>query len=261
MMRIVFEGPVHDITERHLLSLLRDWEPGDIEGLGSIRVWEQSPTDNDGNQVPAYLRGYLLNGYYGPKSKKAPAHIGLFTRDIYAGIPEALVGTRVGRIKLARTLAHETGHHLIWTRGYIQDEGERYARRPGVRDPIEEKAADRYASELVERLLLRWSNRWVGLVSQLLSNQLYQSALTYFNQGEYQAAAKASFRAFQFDSPHPDADQLYRHALEKLKTQEPSPLTLTERDWLLNRYESQPEASGRFVRPAQKIQKRKRPRR
>jgi hypothetical protein len=261
MMRIVFEGPVHDITERHLSKLLRDWEPGDIEGLGSILVWEQSPTDNDGNQIPAYLRGYLLNGYYSAKTKEAPAHIGLITRDIYAGIPKVLVGTHVGRIKIAQTLAHEIGHHLIWTRGYIHEELERYARRHGVRDPLEEQAVDSYAKEKVELLLQRWSNRWVRSISHLMSNQMYQSGLTYFNQGDYNAAAKVSFRAFRLNGTHPDAGQLYRHALEKLKTQEPSPLTQTERDWLLNRYESQPEANGRFVRPPQKFQKRKRPRR
>lgn len=43
--------------------------------------------------------------------------------------------TPAATLKLAHTLAHEIGHHVVVTRGYIHEPWEEYRRWNGVRDP------------------------------------------------------------------------------------------------------------------------------
>ena len=85
-----------------------------------------------------------------------PAEVVLYARDVYFGIPKLLLLSPMATLKVARTLAHEVGHHVRATRGYIYKLWEKYKPWDGVRDPSEEKMADAYASDVLVSGLPRW---------------------------------------------------------------------------------------------------------
>jgi hypothetical protein len=71
-------------------------------------------------------------------------------------------------LKLARTLAHEIGHHVIATRGYVYKPWEKYQPRNGIRDPFAEKMADAYASDVINKMLTSWLYKFGKLSARML---------------------------------------------------------------------------------------------
>ena len=106
------------ITRRHVDRVL-SWLPKrDLQGLEVVIVMEDRPdVEIDAGNVPAYMRGFEYNGQYLRRMKNRPAQIHLYANDVYFGIPKKLLGSRMATLKIARTLAHEVGHHVIATRG------------------------------------------------------------------------------------------------------------------------------------------------
>ena len=226
-------------TEKHIRRALKYIDAADLEGLGAIRVVDRSPADTDENDYPPYLRGYLLNGHYQHKRKNQPAEILLYAKDVYFGVPQRLIRSRVATLKLARTLAHEVGHHLVASRGYIYKPWEKYKPWTGKRDPHEEKMANRYSADVMAGMLKRWPNKLANYLIRMTAYSLYQDSLADYWDGNYKSSAELGFRAFTLGK-NQEAAQCYRHAMEKLKTQSPSPLSEAELEWLLHHYNSTP---------------------
>ena len=107
--------------------------------------------------------------------------------------------------------------------------------------------ADAYASDVIERMLRHWPYKLGKLLARRLSNFLYQWGLADYWAGDYQAAASRQARAHSLDPENEDAGQCFRHAMEKLKTQSPSPLTAAEREWLAKKYNPTPMSTGRLL--------------
>ncbi len=105
--------------------------------------------------------------------------------------------------------------------------------------------ADTYASEVVNRMLRSWRYRFGKLLTRMLSTFLYKAGIQEYWDGNYQSAASLLWRAYILGSKNEDAGQGYRHAMEKLKTLNPSPLSPVEREWLIRRYSSSPRFSER----------------
>ena len=143
-------------------------------------------------------------------------------------------------MKIARTLAHEVAHHVIATRGYIYERSEKYEPWNGVRDPDEEKMADRFASDILARMVRHWPYLLGKVLARMLSTLLYKAGLQDYWDQKYQAAASRQARAHSLNPENQDAGQCFRHAMEKLKTQSPSPLTDAEREWLMKKYSAKP---------------------
>lgn len=228
------------LAERHIRRVLRWFSVRDLEGLESIRVIDECPDDPESAKVPPYLRGFLHNGHYLRKMKNQPAEVVLYASDVYFGIPKLLMSSRMATLKLARTLAHEVGHHVIATRGYIYKPWEKYKPWDGVRDPYAEKMADAYASDVIERMLKHWPYKLGKLMARMLSTFLYKAGIQDYWDGNYQSAASLQARAHSLNLENEDAGQCFRHAMEKLKTQSPSPLSPAEREWLTQRYNPSP---------------------
>ena len=164
----------------------------------------------------------------------------LYAHDVYDGIPKLLMASPVATLKLGRTLAHEIGHHVIATRGYIYQPWEKYKPWNGVRNPYEEEMAEAYASDAMQKMIRHWPYKLGKLMARFLSNFLYQAGLQDYWDGHYQSAASLQDRAFSLNRENEDAGQCYRHAMEKLKHETPSPLTDAEREWLTKRYDPTP---------------------
>ncbi len=215
------------LTKWHVRRTLKWIGQSDLEGLGSIRVIDECLDDPEYVKLPRYLMGFTYNGHHLRKMKDQPAQVVLYANDIYFGIPKLLMASPMATLKVARTLAHEVGHHVIATRGYIYKPWEKYKPWDGIRNPYEEKMADAYASDVMERML-KWG-------------------LTDYWDGNYQSAASLEARAHSLNPENEDAGQCFRHAMEKLKTQDPSPLSPAEREWLIEKYNPMPMRTGRLL--------------
>ena len=130
-----------------------------MQGLELVRVLDEEPDDPEYNRTPVYLRGFLYNGCYLQASKDRPAQVWLYSKDIYFGIPKLLMPSPMAILRLADILAHEIGHHVITTRGYIYNPWEKYKPFDGVRDPYTEKMADAYSLDVLKRMTRRWHYR------------------------------------------------------------------------------------------------------
>jgi hypothetical protein len=230
----------------HVHRVLKWIDPRDLEGLESIKVIDDCPDDPEYIKLPRYLMGFLYNGHYSSRKKDQPAQVVLYANDIWFGIPTLLIAAPMTTLRVARTLAHEVGHHLIATRGYIYKPSERHHQSDGRRDPYAEKMADSYAADVINRMLRHLPYKLGNLMARRLSNSLYQWGLADYWAGDYQAAASKQARAETLNPENEDAGQCFRHAMEKLKAQTPSPLTAAERDWISRRYNPTPMSTGRL---------------
>src|SRR5262245_27532957 len=240
------------MTEKHIRRALKYIDSAHLEGLRAIRVIGQSPDDPEANKYPPYLRGYLLNGHYQHKFKHRPAEVVLYAKDIYFGVPRRLIRSRVATLKLARTLAHELGHHLIASRRFIYKPWEKYKPWKGKRDPYEERMANLYSAAVLEGMVKHWPNRLANCVTRITAYSLYQDSLADYWDGNYQSAAQRGFQAYMLHK-NQDAGQCYRHAMEKLKTQSPSPLSDAEQDWLMHHYNATPRKKRRSSSREQEV--------
>jgi hypothetical protein len=233
------------ITKSHVLRVLKWIDHDDLKDLHAITVIDERSDDPGYAQRPKYLSGLLYNGHYEFKTKDRDARVVLYANDIYFGIPYVMMYTPAAILKLARTLAHEIGHHVVATRGYIYEPWEKYKPWSGVNDPYEEKMVEAYADDVIERMSLQWPYKFGKFLTRKFANLLYRAGLQKYWDGDYQKAARLGFSAYHLDPTNLDANQCYRYAMEKLKTQTPSPLNDRERDWLLHGYDSNPKATAR----------------
>jgi len=247
-MRIEVESTYFPrLTEWHLRRIVTWFIPHDLEGLESIRVIDECPDDTAAAEVAPYLTGFLSNGHYSRRMDNRPAEVVLYARDVYLGIPKFLLLSPMTTLRIARTLAHEVGHHVIATRGYIYKPWEKYKPWTGTRDPYEEKMANAYASDVIERMLRLWHYKLGKFLARMVSTFFFKAGIQDYSDRKYQSAALLQFRAYTLDPENDDAGQCYRHAIEKLKTQSPSPLSESEREWLLQKYNPTPlGTSGRL---------------
>ncbi len=216
-MRIEVEATYFPrLTECHVRRVLKRLSQEELEGLEAIRVINECPYDPESTSVSPYLRGFLHNGHYLRKTKNRPAEVVLFASDVYCGIPTLLMATPMATLKLARSLAHEVGHHVIATRGYIYKPWEKYKPWDGIRDPYEEKMADAYSADVIERMLRHWPYKLGKLMARMLSSFLYKAGIQDYWDGNYQSSASLQFHAETINPENEDAGQCYRHAMEKL---------------------------------------------
>jgi|SRR5688572_6034961 len=230
-------------TKWHVRRVLKWINEEDLNDLHAIRVIDERPNDPEYAMRPRYLSGFLYNGHYEFKTKGREARVVVYANDIYFGIPHLMVYTPVATMKLAHTLAHEIGHHVVARRGYVYKPWENYKSWTGKADPYEEKMVEAYASDVMEKLLRRWPYKFGKFLTRKFANLLHDAALQKYWDGDYVRSARLGFRAYHLDSSNLDANQCYRHAMEKLKTQTPSPLNDAERDWLLHGYDGNPKLS------------------
>lgn len=242
-------------TKWHVRRVLKWINPEDLKGLHAIRVLDERPNDAEYAKRPKYLSGFLYNGSYEFKTKDRDAQVVLYANDIYFGIPYILVHTPVATLKLAETLAHEIGHHVVATRGYINKPWENYRPWNGVNDPYEEKMVEAYAADVIGRMLRHLPYKFGDFLRRKLSSLFYGAGIQDYSDGDYQGSAQFQFRAYQLDATNIDAGQCYRHAMEKLKTQVPSPLNDAESEWLLHGYHGNPKATLQKWRLDQAIEK------
>ena len=209
----------------HLRRCLR-WIPdGDLFGVEEIVLEDQlgpaTATSPDWHHE-IEGRNLAVGGGYFRRQRDTPASIVLYVASLYRGIPKVYWLSPVITLQLARTLAHEVGHHLIDQRGYIFERGERVDPRE-----FEEELAYRYSFNVRKRMLQRWYYRVADWLTRDLAEWHYAIASSEWRDGEYEKAADRWEITFCLDPNRDDADYWYYEAkkalAKRVKTAQGSP--------------------------------------
>jgi hypothetical protein len=188
-----------------------DWiDAIDLYGVSFIRLLDDLPKPTD--RSPRWhkdlkKRHDYLTGLYSGKFKNQPAHITLYIRNLYRGIPSLLQPTPLSTLVITETLAHEVGHHLISTRGYIFQPTEAFEHQEVV-----EEFCDRYAFTVVKKMLAKPHYRLSRWTLSKLAGCYYDSASVDWNKNKYKQARERFLTAFLLDSNFDDALYWYWRA-------------------------------------------------
>jgi hypothetical protein len=202
------------LTEWHVRQALKWIDPVDVAGIDLIRLARKGPDEVNTSRQPVYLRGEFYPGDYVQINGHRP-HINLYTNDLFTSIPSVLRLSPMATLRVAFVLAHEVGHHVIATRGYVYDSTERY-QPPGVRDRRKERMADRYAQEALRKMLKNLYYRLGYLLSRKLSYINYELGMAAYTRGDYRRAAFYWFNAACNNPDDIEANSAYHKALKML---------------------------------------------
>jgi len=196
------------------------WIPeGDLFGIEEIVLDEQlgpaTPTSPEWHHNMEG-RNLAVGGQYFGRRGDLPPSIVLYVASLYRGIPKIYWLSPVITLQLARTLAHEVGHHLIEQIGYIFDRGERVKPRE-----YEEELSNRYSFSVRKRMLRRWYYRVADWLTRDLAGWHYAMGICEWRDGRYEKAAARWETTFCLDPNRADADYWYYEAKKALanKTQ------------------------------------------
>jgi len=187
-------------------------DPADIAGVGFIELQNRIPeatAEAPDWHKDATAEDLSVNGLYNRQEVNSPAKITLFIRDLYRGMPVIYWLTPALTMRVARTLAHEVGHHLIAKRGYAITPGEKV-------QPFEygEEMANRYSFSVIKRMTTRWYYRLGIWATKTLAGWHFGQATVDWKAGNYERAAESWYRSFHLDPDLHDAVHWYKRAKE-----------------------------------------------
>jgi hypothetical protein len=196
----------------HIRRCLAWINPADIADIGLIQIEARMPGANpDGPSWHQRVTSENLSvcGLYFAAGTHGPATIKLFIRDLYRGIPKIYWPTPVVTLNIARTLAHEVGHHLIAKRGFVFAPGEKVSPAD-----FEEEMANRYAHMVLQKMKHRWYYRVGERATKDLAGSHYIKGIINWRSGDYERAAENWYRSFCLDPDREDAIHWYKRARE-----------------------------------------------
>ncbi len=194
---------------RHVRRCLSWIDPADLYGIERLVLQEEigPPTKNSPDwHHKAHEEDHIVSGQYLFQSSGSPATIALYVRSLYLGIPRIFWLSPVITLHIARTLAHEVGHHIIAQRGYIFDRHEK------TKDDFGEEMADRYAFFVAKRMLSRRHYRVAERITHDLAEWHYNIGTIEWRDSRFERAADYWHKAFLLDPNHPDAGYWYWQA-------------------------------------------------
>jgi hypothetical protein len=187
-------------------------DPSDSHGVEFIRLADDVPEESlkyDEEVRQAKADGHNVYGIYYRRRDKNPANILLIVRDTYRPIPPLYRLTPVTTLWIARTLAHEVGHHLVAKRGYVFQPGEKFKHQE-----IEEEFCDRYAFGVLKRMQGRRYYRFGMRRLKGLAETQYVFGVMCWERKRYKEAAEHWYNAGQLDPDHKEATRWYWRARE-----------------------------------------------
>ena len=193
--------------ERHVATVLAYISPSDLRGLGQI--WLDDRLPEPAEDSPDFYREVFsspepFGGWYTEATASESASIFLHITDILGGLPRFLWWTSTGTIMIARTLAHEIGHHVIAIMCV-----------DSPNNAAEEREADRYAVQVLLKMEEQWRNRLAVLFLMRLGEKQLAMGIDCFEKGDYRGALLHFGRANRLWTKRGDDGDWYRRALER----------------------------------------------
>lgn len=190
--------------------------PPDLDGIAFIQLADEIEEPNAKSpdwHKWAKEEGTGVNGLYMSQQRNSPAHIILYVRDLYRGIPSFYWWTTVPTLSISYTLAHEVGHHLIAKRGYIFQSNEKYKH-----DENEEDFCNRYAFSVTQKMMKHWYYRLGMWALKDLASWYYIFGCLDWKEKKYKKAAERFYLSFHLDRNREDALNWYWRAKELSNT-------------------------------------------
>src|SRR5262244_3452618 len=126
---------------------------------------------------------------------------------LYRGIPRLYRWTTVPTLSISYTLAHEVGHHLIATRGYVFQPHEKFKD-----DANREDFCNRYAFHVTQKMMAHWYYRLGQWALKDLASWYYIFGCRDWNEKKYKKAAERFYTSFHLDRNREDALNWYWRA-------------------------------------------------
>lgn len=199
--------------ERQVRRGIAWMSPADLEGIANIRL----KNEIDGKDVilPLHLTEnhdkVSVTGLYLKRDTRRPAEIILSVGNLYRGMPRVYWYTPALTLNICYTLAHEVGHHLIATRGYIFENTESY-----TDDEIEEEFCNRYAFFVTKLMMKRWYYRFGDWLLRDLANWYYVFGCASWKDAKFEEASQHFYTAFHLDRNLESALYWYRRAKDRI---------------------------------------------
>lgn len=202
----------------HLRRSLSWIHPADLDGVGFIRLTDDLPQEFYANSES--LRRLKeaevdIRGLYVPKRGHEPAYIILSVQQIYYGLPLIYRLIHTATLRLTYTLAHEVGHHLVATRGYIFQPGEKY-KRP----EFEEEFCNRYATGVLKKTQTRWHYKFGMWAMKDLASWQYVLGCLDWERKKYKEAAAHWEKTIALNPDYGKAVRWYYRAKELSKSEQ-----------------------------------------
>lgn len=198
--------------------------PADLDGLEFIRLVDKVPEHvlkKNKTFREREAEGDWIFGFYQKEQGNNWPSITLIVKRPYALLPSLYKFTPVATMLLAHTLAHEVGHHLISTRGYVFEQREQYRR-----EEFEEEFCNRYAFEVLKKMQSRWYYRLGMWGLKDLAGWFHIFGMIDWEKKRYDAAAAYWKKVIQLN---PDSEEsVYWYYRAKKLTQEESQLSKEE---------------------------------
>jgi hypothetical protein len=199
----------------HIRRALKSIEPQDLEGIDHVLLLEDVPEISrraDAELERVLQDDLLLFGAYKARTNDGPAHIILIVRSLYLPVPGVFAHTPAMTIRVAKTIAHEVGHHLIAEKKYAP-------RKKPDSDVLEteEEFAERYERAVISRMERAGIYHLGGRLLRLAAAMNYYRGARAWNKKNFDQAAHYFDMAIQVDPTHDDANYWFWKAREKTK--------------------------------------------
>jgi hypothetical protein len=193
--------------EWHVRRSLGWYDPTNLDGLGFIWLLDEMPELT--SKAPELLKtakeqGLGVYGLYCPRQDNTSAHIMLFIRDIYRGIPSFYWWSAIPTLRINRTLAHEVGHHLDAKRGYILQPKEECTNK--------ETLANQYAEHIRKKMMNKWYYRLGQWELNNIAMVHYTSGMRSWSEKRYKDAAEHWYTAWDLNPELKEAAYWYWRA-------------------------------------------------
>lgn len=213
-MKVVERGKVVQMAMARAVQDCFAWIPEfDYAGLERVELFDSisdlefEPTWSGKNCGTEDL--WVKAIYFPGKGSKA-AFVTLFIESANLPLDRFIRFRPITTLYFIHILAHEVGHHLIATRGYIFTSDETYRSAA-----FEEEMADRYAYTICQRLMDKWYYRASARILRFISKIHFEEGRQNWKKGDYSAAATCWYKAWLLDFDNFQAGELYLEAKRK----------------------------------------------
>ncbi len=203
----------------HIKKSLQWIPPLDLVGIDHICLVDEVTEINTGSsKKDKELHDEMSKpfGFYSNKTHNRPAFIKLIIRNLYYPMPYFANFSPFPTIYIARALAHEVGHHLVRSRGYIFLPDEKYPSYE-KKPEFEEEMADRYAFGVVRKMKEKLIYKIGAYLMDSLSDYHFGVAMAAWKDKDYKSSADHWLKSSILNSERQESLEWYWHSRRKLK--------------------------------------------
>ena len=161
------------------------------------------------------------SGFYYMKTQSNPAFIRLIISNLFYPIPYYANYSPFPTLHIAKALAHEVGHHLVATKGYIFAPDEKYPSYE-KKPEIEEEMADRYAFQIVSKMKEKLTYRAGTYIMEIFALYHHSFAMDAWKVKNYKASAECWSKAYLLDTEKQEYLDWYWQSREKIESNQKS---------------------------------------